>query len=287
MRVIKRKKGKKEYFYLQHSIRKKNKVVTKEKYLGTDIPKNISEIISNFTRKIEPNQYSVLEKIRKNFQTEWRKLPDSVKAKHKEEISIAFTYNTNAIEGSKITLSETRGILHDHISPNKPIKDVKETEAHNKIFLEMLEKREALTIRTFLEWHKEIFAETKPDIAGKFRTYLVTIAGHIPPDWRKVRREMKNITLYIKRSKRDGRNPVELAARVHYRFEKTHPFGDGNGRIGRLLMNCILWHSKYPMLIIENKRKVAYYKAFKRGEDGFVRYFMRRYLKAHKKLTGG
>ncbi len=284
MRVIKRKKGKKEYFYLQHSIRKKNKVVTKEKYLGTDIPKNISEIISNFTRKIEPNQYSVLEKIRKSFQTEWRKLPDSVKAKHKEEISIAFTYNTNAIEGSKITLSETRGILHDHISPNKPIRDVKETEAHNKVFLEMLEKREALTTRTFLEWHKEIFAETKPDIAGKFRTYLVTIAGHIPPDWRKINSLVKTLLLFIKRSNKKI-NPVELSARVHYRFEKIHPFGDGNGRIGRLLVNYILWHNNYPMLIIENKKKAAYYKALKKDENGFVRYFMRRYLKAHKKLA--
>ncbi|PIV68481.1 MAG: hypothetical protein COS07_03935, partial [Candidatus Aenigmarchaeota archaeon CG01_land_8_20_14_3_00_37_9] len=78
-------------------------------------------------------------------------------------------------------------------------------------------------------------------------------------------------------------NPVELAARAHYKFEKIHPFGDGNGRIGRLIMNYILWHNGYPMLIIEYKKRRSYYKALQRDEDGFVNYFLRRYLTVHKK----
>ncbi len=284
MMIIKRKKGKKTYFYLKHSIRKDSKIISIEKYLGASIPKDIEGIKRDFVKRLNLDVDTDLRAIKKNFQANWKNLPSSVKEKNKEEIAITFTYNTNAIEGSTITLDETRGIVHDKIAPNKPIRDIKETEAHSRVFLEMLNKREDISSSLILKWHKEIFQETKQDIAGKFRKYLVTIGGHIPPDWRKVRREMKNINLYMRRSKRDGMNPVELAAKVHYRFEKLHPFGDGNGRIGRLVMNHILWHRGYPMLIIEKKRRTAYYKSLRGDENKFVKYFIRRYLKAHKKF---
>ena len=110
-----------------------------------------------------------LEAIKKNFQLKWKRIPESAREKELEEISIAFTYNTNAIEGSTITLEEVREIIHDKISPNKPLRDVRETEAHSKVFLQMLKKNEKITKKLLLEWHKNIFGETKPDIAGKFR----------------------------------------------------------------------------------------------------------------------
>ncbi len=279
MRFIKRKKGNKEYYYLQHSFRKGSKIITREKYLGKNIPKNIEEIREKFMLEFKKDLHKKLDSIKNNFQKEWKKLPESIKEKEKEEIAIAFTYNTNAIEGSTITLEEAREIIHDKISPNKPIKDVKETEYHSKVFLQMLKKDERITENLFLKWHKEIFSETKLDIAGKYRNYLVRVGSYIAPNWREVKESMKNLINFISKG---NLNIVEIAARAHYRFEKIHPFGDGNGRIGRLIMNKILWDGSYPMLIIEYKKRKSYYKALQKEEGDFVKYFIRRYLSAHK-----
>src|SRR3989338_7161885 len=274
MRIIKRKKGKQEYFYVQHSLRKENKVITKERYLGIEIPTNIEEIKREFLKETRSDIYKKLETIKKNFQKEWLSTPENAKQKQLEEISIAFTYNTNAIEGSTITLEEAREILHDKIAPNKPLRDVKETEKHYFIFLNMLDKKEKLSNDLLLKWHKEIFGETKADIAGKYRDYLVRIGDYRAPDWQDVKNLMNKLIIFINKAKI---NPVELSARAHYKFEKIHPFGDGNGRIGRLLINYILWHNNYPMLVIEYKKRRSYYKALQKNEEGFVRYFIRRY----------
>lgn len=279
MRVIKRKKGRKEYFYLQHSFRKNGKIVTKEKYLGSKIPKNIEKIKEELRKETQKVIYEKLERIKKNFQEEWRRYPRTIKEKELEEIAIAFTYNTNAIEGSTITLEETREIIKDKIAPNKPLRDIKETEAHYKVFLNMLNKKEKISNKLILRWHKEIFGETKEDIAGKYREYGIRVGGYVGPDWQDVKKLMNQ---FIKDLNKTTTNPVELVGRTHYEFEKIHPFGDGNGRIGRLIMSHILWCNGYPMLIIEYKKRKSYYKALNKDEDGFLNYFLRRYLAIHK-----
>lgn len=281
MKIIRKKKGTKTYYYLRYNLRKKDKVTTKEKYLGNEIPKNIEEIKSSFKKEIQTDLNKKIELIRKNFQQEWKRIPLSAKEKELEEISIAFTYNTNAIEGSTITLEEAREIIHDKISPNKPLRDVRETELHSKVFLEMLKNNENITKELFLKEHKNIFNDTKSDIAGKFRDYLVRVGPHIAPDWQDVEALMKDFFKFIQENKK--MNTVELSARIHYKFEKIHPFGDGNGRIGRLLMNHILWRNGYPMLIIEYQKRKSYYKALQKDEDNFVSYFIRKYLAVHKK----
>ncbi len=281
MRIIQRRKGKQDYFYLQHSFRKKGKVVTKEKYLGQEIPKDIDEIKIAFKKQSQADLTIMLNSIKSNFKADWTKLPESAREKELEEIAIAFTYNTNAIEGSTITLVEAREIIHDRIAPNKPLRDVREAETHSKVFLEMLKKKEKITENLLLKWHRDIFGETKGDIAGKFRTYLVRVGSYLSPDWQDIKKLMQDLIRFIYQNKK--MNPVELAGRVHYKFEKIHPFGDGNGRIGRLLVNYILWHNNYPMLIIEYKKRKSYYKALQKDEEGFVAYFLRRYITIHKK----
>ena len=144
----------------------------------------------------------------------------------------------------------------------------------------MLKTKEKISDKLLLKWHEEIFRETKPDIAGTFRNYQVSVGPYLAPDWQNVENLMKQLIAFINES---NLNPVELAVRAHYIFEKIHPFSDGNGRIGRLLMNYILWNSGYSMLIIEYKKRKSYYKALQQPEEGFVNYFIRRYLSIHKK----
>ena len=287
MRILRRKKGNQIYIYLQHSFRQRGKVRTVEKYLGKaeelsdkNVKRKIQEMTNEILKASRDIFYKKLEDIKKNFQAEWKRIPESAKKKELEEIAIAFTYNTNAIEGSTITLQETREIIHDRISPNKPLRDVIETESHNKVFFQMLSKEEKITNELLLRWHKEIFGETKSDIAGMYRDYLVKVGSYLAPNWQEVNKMMEKLINFIFKNRK--MNPVELSARAHYKFEKIHPFGDGNGRIGRLLMNCILWHSGYPMLIIEHKKRKSYYKALQKDEEGFISYFIRKYLTAHK-----
>ena len=182
MKITKQHIGNKDYFYAKHSLRKGSKVTTKYKYLGTEIPKDIDKIISKFKMEIQSDVYKKLESIKANFQREWSRTPESARKNELEEISIAFTYNTNAIEGSAITLEEAREIIHDKISPNKPLRDVRETEAHSEVFLNMLENKEEITNDLLLNWHEEIFGATKSDIAAKFRDYLVRVGPYLAPD---------------------------------------------------------------------------------------------------------
>lgn len=284
MAVVKRCIGNSEFFYLKRSFRKKGEIVTKEAYLGKKIPSE--SVLNNIEQELMSEQkaelYKKLGLIKHNFQKEWNHLPESVKKKELQEIAISFTYNTNAIEGSTITLEETRELIEDQIAPNKSVRDIRETEEHAKIFLEILEKAQKIDKKTLLEWHKRIFGQTKPDIAGSYRDYLVRVGSYVAPDWQDVEKLMEELIAFINHKPKNI-NAVEFAAIVHFRFEHIHPFGDGNGRIGRLLMNYILWHENYPMLIIEYKKRRFYYKALM-NEEKFIRYFMRRYLSVHKKL---
>jgi Fic family protein len=279
VRIIKRRKGETEYFYLQHSFRKDGKTVTKELYLGKNIPDNVEALKAKLMHEAHAALSEKLEKIRENFQKEWKRVPPSAREKELREIAIAFTYNSNAIEGSTITLAEARLILEDKIAPNKPIRDIRETESYSAVFLQMLQIKENVSETLLLKWHESTFKETKPDIAGRFRDYAVRVGPYVAPDWRNIGKLVEQLVAFANNA---AINPVEVAARAHYMFEKIHPFGDGNGRVGRLLMNFILWKNGYPMLIIEYKKRESYYKALERTEEGFTNYFIRRYFAVHK-----
>lgn len=272
------------YYYLAHTFRKAGKPTHREFYLGTNLPDEIEQIKETFLRRILNEEAFVkLGKIKKNFRHHWEKYPESIKKKVLIDFSIDFTYNTNAIEGSTITKEETEDIIKKKISPNKPVQDVLETIAHSKTFFMALDEKKPLSAKIILNWHYELFKETKQDIAGKIREYMVRVGDYTAPDWQDV---PKLITEFFPWSSKNRKtmHPVELAARAHYKFEKIHPFGDGNGRVGRLIINNILKNGGYPMLIIDYKKRKSYYHALKKTENDFVNYLIRRYLSRHNEF---
>ncbi len=273
----------KGYYYLDHSFRSGGKVIHKRKYLGKELPKNAEEIKETFLREcMQENIFKKLGIIQKSFSEEWKKFPESIKKEILIDLSISFTYNTNAIEGSTITLGETEDIIKRKIAPNRPLRDVQETINHSKTFFKVINEKAELSNELLLEWHNGLFLETKPDIAGKYRDYLVRVGDYKAPDWQDINKLMKEFFWWYNKN-RKMINPCELAARAHYKFEKIHPFGDGNGRIGRLIIAHILRKANYPLLIIEYKKRKSYYHALTKTEIDFMNWFFRSYLGAHEK----
>ena len=207
-----------------------------------------------------------------------------------EVFSIRFTYDTQRIEGSTLTLRETANLIERGISPhNRPINDIKEAEAHQKIFKTMLSIDKGLSQNLLLGWHRELLSGTKSDIAGKLRVSDVRISGSrfVPPTNLEVHALMKEFFSWYERSK-NKINPVELAALAHLKLVTIHPFADGNGRISRLAMNFVLNKHDFPMLNIEYENRDSYYKALERAQTKkddsiFLIWFFKRYLKENGK----
>lgn len=282
---------KKTYYYLEHSYRKNEKVLKKEKYLGTKIPKNIDKLKDDLLLEVyDELWYKKFDIIKENFNKNQNKMPRSIQEKELETFAVKFTYATNKIEGSTLTHLETALLLEKGITPaNRPIEDVKEAELHKKVFYEMLEYKKNITIATLVHWHKELFKETKKDKAGIIRNYDVGITGskYVPPHAIELDFLLREFFDWYNQNK-NKMHPVHLAALVHFRFVSIHPFGDGNGRITRLFMNYVLHKNGYPMLIIDYTNRRSYYNALetsniKNDESISTLWFFRRYLKENKK----
>ncbi|HJT09679.1 MAG TPA: Fic family protein, partial [Candidatus Nitrosotalea sp.] len=230
------------------------------------------------------------EKIKKNFAKEQKIMPRSAKEKQLQAFATRFTYDTQRIEGSTLTRRETANLLERGITPtNKPLRDVKEAEAHRDLFYEILKSENDLTLQMMLDWHWKLLHQTKSDIAGKIRKYPVAISGSkfLPPSSIEVFPMLTEFFQWYNKNK-NKLHPLELAAIAHLKFVTIHPFGDGNGRVSRLIMNFILNKKDYPMLDIPYEDRNGYYNSLERSqlkeeERIFLQWFVKRYIKEHKR----
>lgn len=286
--VVKRRKGTQDYYYLYHDS-KKGKRKQHEVYLGKVIPEDIEEQKKSFALEIERKKWiPKLEKIHVNFKNEKKTIPKSIQEKNFKSFSIKFTYNTQRIEGSALTLKDTTFLLEYGLSPsNRPTNDIKETEMHQKLFLEVMNQKDVLSLTLVKKWHKKLFQQTKPDIAGLFRDHDVRItqSKFIPPPHTSVNLLVNGFFTWYNVNK-TKLNPVELAALVHLKFVTIHPFGDGNGRTTRLMMNHVLNTYDYPLMDIDYNDRRSYYTALEKSQRKdddlpFLQWFMKRYLKTH------
>ncbi len=201
-----------------------------------------------------------------------------------EEFLIEFTYDSNAIEGSTMTLQETALVIEGITIDKKPIKEHLEVVGHRDAFLyvESLVKENApITERVIRDIHSLVLID-RPLDRGVYRKIPVRIMGasHTPPDPILVPDMMANLINEFKHSKR---HPIEIAALFHLKFEGIHPFVDGNGRTGRLIMNLYLMQNGYLPINIKFTDRKAYYDSFdkyynKKSADDLV-FMISRYLK--------
>jgi Fic family protein len=275
------------YYYLEHTIRVGGKVTRKSKYLGKAVPDDIKKLEKDFLLELKRERwFEDFDSIRRNYAAETRATPPSSREKLLREFSVRFTYDTQRIEGSTLSLRQTSQLLEEGATPGgKPVADVKEAEAHQRVFLGMQGEKRDLSLRLVLDWHWEMFKHTKPDVAGQVRRHGVRIAGSrfIPPTPVELQPMLDDFFAWYRRSER-SLHPVELAALAHLKFVTIHPFADGNGRMSRLMMNFVLRRAAYPMFNIEARDRTAYYNALERSQlkaddEVFARWLFRRYRK--------
>ncbi len=283
--------GKQTYYYLAYTFRHKGKIQKKEKYLGKKIPENIEAVKKEFLSEIYKERwYPLFDRIKRNYSEELSSMPKTAREKEIKNFSIKFTYDTNRIEGSMLTLRETADLLEKGITPKaKPLDDIKEAEAHEKVFHDILDYKRDLSLQIFLYWHKKLFENTKSDLSGKIRQHQVVIAGSrfIPPFPAEIYPLLSEFFRWYDKNKSEL-HPVELAALAHLRFVTIHPFTDGNGRISRLIMNFVLHKHWFPLLNVPYEGRTSYYNALERAQikkqdNIFVQWFFKRYIKEYKK----
>ena len=169
------------------------------------------------------------------------------------------TWGTNAIEGNTLTQREVEILLlEDRSVGNRPLVDVMETIQHEASFRGLLDRvNEPIRMTTALELHEQVYHGIDPE-AGMWRRITVFIQGsqHTPPRPEAVIPSMTEWEQDYNRRDIAGEPVFSLAAWMHHRFESIHPFRDGNGRVGRLLLNLhFLRHSWPPLHILPPDRK--------------------------------
>lgn len=181
------------------------------------------------------------------------------------------TWGTNAIEGNTLSRADVERILLEQKSVgNRPLSDVMETIQHAAAFANLLERRRApIRLSTVLELHEEVFHGIKAD-AGQWRRVNVRIGGmkHSPPRMEKVIPMMSTWEEEYNRRDMLGEDPFALGGWMHFEVESVHPFSDGNGRVGRLLLNLhFLKHGWPPVHILPPDRE-RYLRGLVRGHEG-------------------
>jgi Fic family protein len=204
-----------------------------------------------------------------------RPMPSAVVAKLREQFAIEMTFNSNAIEGNRLTLKETFLVISEGITVSgRSMKEHLEAKDHYdaiQFLYGLVEqgRRQTVTEHLIRSLHQLVIADTEPDGAGAYRTGSVMITGssHTPPEAHDVPILMSDLVKWI-RARASSLHPVELAALAHHRLTNIHPFVDGNGRTARLLMNLLLMQKGIPLAVILKNDRKKYYSALEKADQG-------------------
>lgn len=174
-------------------------------------------------------------------------------------------YNSNAIENSTLTIAETEKILMEmEVSRNVSVREVFEAKNLARVFEYIKDKIDTKNIDKdlILLLHRMLISNINESIAGRFRAKdeYVRVGTYIAPAPENI--EAMADSALLEYSSNHSDYFLENIARFHLEFEHIHPFCDGNGRIGRVLINYQLMQFGFPPIIIRDKEKETYYKSF-------------------------
>ncbi|EPI52220.1 Fic family protein [Gardnerella pickettii] len=180
-----------------------------------------------------------------------------------EEFLIEYTYNSNAIEGNTLTLRETDMVLRGLTVDQKSLKEHLEVIGHKEAFdyvKQLVSENKQINEKVIKDIHYLVLANKRED-RGVYRRVPVRIMGatHEPPQPYLIASKMEEL---LKKYKNSNEDIVTKLARFHIEFESIHPFIDGNGRTGRLLVNLELMKAGYPPIDIKFTDRLKYYEAF-------------------------
>ncbi len=195
-----------------------------------------------------------------------------------DDLLLEHTYHSTSIEGTTFTMRETEAVIfHKTLVPEKSLIEHLEVTNHAAVLRTILQHptRETLTESLIQTWHRQLMQGIHPD-AGHYSKHHRAIRGVAivlthPTD---IPEEMADLIRTW--SGKPRRKTLREIAAFHVRFELIHPFGDGNGRLGRILMTLQCLEHDYPPVIIENDRKADYYDvleyAQKQSDGPFIAF---------------
>lgn len=277
------KRGNKRYYYLTKNMRiSVNKWKKIRVFLGGVKPSKA--LLGKTTREIEERSKALVKKSAyaylsehdaetvkdlKEGYNEWQKhTPVSVQKKLYEDFVIRFTYNSNAIEGNRLTLRQTALILKDKVIPSGVrARDYNEA-VNGKECMDFLKQYKGELNDSFLEKINGILTKNTDVVyGGRIRFFDVKIEGskHTPLKHEEVKAHLLNLYKWYSANK-NKLHPFEFAALIHAKLTWIHPFEDGNGRTARAVMNYILMKREYPMFFIPSEQKEKYYLALEKAD---------------------
>lgn len=287
MYVEKRKEGKRTKYYLAHSFREGRKVHKIRKFLGKNINEGELKERRIKAEKIileEIKQYKIIkDPLKVPLSQKEIKLIENLERNQKLKIihfsekqwklfSELFSYSTNAIEGSEITKGEAKAILEQDKWPKKSKQDIAEIYGVNNAIEFIRKTKTHFSIKLIKDLHKIVFKNSK-DFAGNFRKKGEEVAirdgfgniVHMGAPQSRIISLLNELVEWYEQNKKKYPSLV-LASVVHNQFENIHPFKDGNGRVGRLLLNNILIKNSLSPVNIDLRNVREYYNSLQEYE---------------------
>ncbi len=195
----------------------------------------------------------------------YRPLDEMSLQKLQEEFLVKNTYDSNAIEGNTFTLNETYLLLSKNVTiSEKSFKEHLEIYGHKEALEyvhSIANKDEKLDLDVINQIHYMVLLNNA-NYRGRYRDDYVFIGDHIPPPCEQIPERLSSMISDYHEKLKNGVHPIEAIAGLHLEFEYIHPFFDGNGRTGRLILNLELMKHGYLPVNIKFTERQSYYKCF-------------------------